>query len=508
MVNKEVTRRDFVKGAAAGAVVVASSGILASCTSGSTVETGLPEKWDREIDVLIAGAGGAGLAAAIGAVEEGAKVLVLEKTSSSLTSSTSVCGGFITFSGTDIQQKHGITDTPDDFYKDMVEYGEETTPEVVRLYADSNLAYYELVKEIGVPFVDAISASPGCSIPRTHTVDPAKHVQLLEKTALERGAEILFRTPMKRLIINSNREVLGAIVESQGKEIYIKARKAVILATGGFTHSKDLLNECVPGLGNVLALSSPGHTGDGHNMAFALGCFMRGRPTIYSVQGMEPQSTTMKGYAELFLYGAIDVNKDGQRYISEDIYWSNKRTRLTLEQPKEGGIPILYQIIDKRAYDKAVAAGPPIGLGPDTIALLVEGATIGELGDKIGAKELKNTVDRYNHDIEVEGYDTVLGRRTMVGIGTPNVEKLDTPPFYAFRNTAWLAYNPTVSIIVNRSLHPVTVFDEEISRLYLAGEIMLRNVCGNHYIYGEATGAGGALGLVAGKNAAKEEPWE
>lgn len=54
--NKEVTRRDFVKGAVAGAVVVASSDIIASCASGSAVETGLPEKWDRETDTLIAGA--------------------------------------------------------------------------------------------------------------------------------------------------------------------------------------------------------------------------------------------------------------------------------------------------------------------------------------------------------------------------------------------------------------------------------------------------------------------
>lgn len=239
-------------------------------------------------------------------------------------------------------------------------------------------------------------------------------------------------------------------------------------------------------------------------MTFDIGCFMRGRSTIYSVQGMYPGSTTMQGYAELFLYGAIDVNMDGQRYIAEDIYWSNKRTRLTLEQPKEGGIPILYQLIDKKAYDKAVSAGPPIGLGASTIELLEQADSIEELGEKISAKDLKTTVERYNNDIDTAGYDTILGRRTMVGVGTPAIEKLDTPPFYAFKNTAWLAYNPTVSIIINGNLNPVTVYNEPVKRLYLAGELMLRNVCGNHYIYGEATGAGGGLGLVAGKYAARE----
>jgi hypothetical protein len=94
----------------------------------------------------------------------------------------------------------------------------------------------------------------------------------------------------------------------------------------------------------------------------------------------------------------------------------------------------------------------------------------------------------------------------MVGPGTPKIEKIDKPPFYAFKNTAWLAYNPTTSFIVDKNLHPKNAFGEPIPRLYLVGEIMLRNVCGNHYIYGLATGAGGALGLVAGKLAAKEEP--
>jgi len=405
-----------------------------------------------------------------------------------------------------IQKKNGINDSPDIFYKDILEYGEEANPEVVRTYVDNTLAYYELIKSINVPIKDTVSPSPGCSVPRTHTVDPAKHVQLLEKKAREDGIEIMFKTPAKRLYYGAKKEVVGVKAESGGKEINIKARKAVILATGGFTHNSEMLNECIPGLGNVIALSCPGHTGDGHKIVFEAGCDMRGRPTIYTVQGMYPTSTTMEGYAEMFLYGAIQVNKNGERYINEDLYWCNKRTRAVLEQPKENGIPILYQIIDQKAFEKATKAGPPIGLGPNTTKLLIKADTIEELGKKIGASKLKETVDQYNKDIDTVGYDTKFGRKTMVGPGTPKIEKIDKPPFYAFKNTAWLAYNPTTSFIVDKNLHPKNAFGEPIPRLYLVGEIMLRNVCGNHYIYGLATGAGGALGLVAGKLAAKEEP--
>lgn len=507
-----ISRRKFIKGAAVGAVgvgIAASSLSLIGCGGPQEAEPWLPEKWDKEADVVIVGAGGAGLAAAIGAAQgEKAKVLCIEKLATSMSSSTSICGGFITFSGTDIQKRHGIIDSPDDFYKDMVEYGEETTPEVVRVYADNNLAYYELIKSLGVPFVDAISPSPGCGIPRTHIVDPAKHVQLLQKAAEEMGVEFLYKTPGQRLVTNCNKEVIGVKAEAQGKELYIKAKRGVILATGGFTHNEGMLNECIPGLGNVVKLSCPGHTGDGHKMMFEKGCWMRGRPYVYTVQGMDPNSTTMKGYVELFLYGAVQVNKEGKRFVKEDLYWSSKRTQLVMEQPVENGIVILYQVFDQQAFEKAEKAGPPIGLGPETTDLLVEADTIQDLGAKIGAKDLEVTIARYNKDIEEVGYDTVKGRRTMVGIGTPKIEKIDKSPFYAFKNTAWLAYNPTCSFIVNKELHPVDVYGELIPRLYLVGEIMARNICGNHYIYGESTGQSGGLGLVGGKNAAKEEPWE
>jgi len=97
-----VTRRDFIKIASVG-----GGGLVVGALAGSQMfpkkvgSTGVPEKWDKEVDVVVVGGGGAGLAAAISANKEGAKVLVLEKMSGTLTSSTAICGGFITFCGTD-----------------------------------------------------------------------------------------------------------------------------------------------------------------------------------------------------------------------------------------------------------------------------------------------------------------------------------------------------------------------------------------------------------------------
>ena len=101
----------------------------------------------------------------------------------------------------------------------------------------------------------------------------------LEKAARERGAEIRFSTTGKRLITDAADAVVGIEAESNGKTIFIKAKKAVIMATGGFTHSAAMLEECIPGLGSVMALSCPGHTGEGHTALFQLGDQFAGRPT-------------------------------------------------------------------------------------------------------------------------------------------------------------------------------------------------------------------------------------
>jgi len=65
--TKDVSRRSFLKGTALGAVAIAGSGVLAGCTATPAVESGLPEKWDKETDVVVIGFGGAGASAAIAA---------------------------------------------------------------------------------------------------------------------------------------------------------------------------------------------------------------------------------------------------------------------------------------------------------------------------------------------------------------------------------------------------------------------------------------------------------
>lgn len=71
-----------------------------------------------------------------------------------------------------------------------------------------------------------------------------------------------------------------------------------------------------------------------------------------------------------------------------------------MQQPLVDGIPVRYEVIDQTAYDLAVTAGPPIGLGETMIGMLVSAPTMEDLGTKIIAPKLAETVHRYNADID------------------------------------------------------------------------------------------------------------
>ncbi len=127
---KKINRRDFVKATALGVGAAA----LFSGIDPSKVMAGVPKKWDQETDILVIGAGGAGLAAAATAAPAGAKVLVLEKMPV-MGGSSLICGGALAFAGTDMQAKENVKDSSELFYNDLMKVGENVNvPSLVKSY--------------------------------------------------------------------------------------------------------------------------------------------------------------------------------------------------------------------------------------------------------------------------------------------------------------------------------------------------------------------------------------
>lgn len=170
----------------------------------------------------------------------------------------------------------------------------------------------------------------------------------------------------------------------------------------------------------------------------------------------------------------------------------------------ESTVPVAYyQIFDQKIVDAANSTSVAYGGVSDAVMdAMVKADTIDELADAIGAPYLASTIDIHNKDIATNGKDTFFGRTAAANLGDSKLPTIDTAPFYAWTENLWLSYTPACGVTVNTDLHPLNQFDEPIEGVYCIGELMHRNVTGDHYLDGTATAANGSLGLYLGKKLA------
>ena len=257
--EKGISRRKFIKGAAIGAGALTLSGIHADAMPVAKV----PEKWDVEADIVIIGAGGAGLVAAIEAAGKGASVAILEK-SPVVGGTTAISGGVIQAVGTDIQKNNGVAnDTTDAHYRYWIQSAEDiANPELVKILAESTPENMKWLMSHGMVYGSVYGVSP---IPyinpdimkdRIHmpvvmgeTPKPGNggtHVAALYKAAKKAGIKFILETPAQGLIVQKDAGVIGAKAQKNGKDFYAKAKRSVILTTGGYDHNKDMARAFSP----------------------------------------------------------------------------------------------------------------------------------------------------------------------------------------------------------------------------------------------------------------------
>ena len=458
--------------------------------------------WDMEKDVVIVGGGGAGLAAAVEATEAGAETIILEKQTRIWDSSTAISAGSFAFAGTDIQEKQGGRDSNDLFYKDLMSVGKQKNDtKLVQTYIEHQLNTYYWLKKLGVKCADFVSVVAGMSVPRAHLTDPLELVRILYRTARKQGALVFFQAPVIGLLIGERESVIGVnLQERTGATARIRARKGVVLASGGFARDPRRLANINPKFAGVVATSGIGHTGDGLEMAEALGASVKDMEYVKPSFELHVNGNTSEDIALLFLSGGIIVNKKSQRYVNESISYKDTGL-LTLDQPDAIG----YQIIDQKIFERQVRLAKKssidFGLGLDDVKIrfLVKGDTIEELAHKIGLlpEALRKTVDRYNGYVD-GGKDLEFGRATLAGnYGRP--VKLDTPPFYSFETRAHFL-STYAGIAVDKDMH-VLKRSGDIPGLYAAGEVV-GGFHGDGYHSGAALSQAVVFGRLAGRNAA------
>jgi succinate dehydrogenase/fumarate reductase flavoprotein subunit len=563
--KKRISRREFVKGAAFSAAGLVAAGVLTGCTEATTetvqapaettndVKPWLPDKWDKETEVLVMGYGGAGACAAISAAKEGAKVLVIEKSPEIGMSSTFACSGSVRLPGTPYGPNPDWTQ--EDFIKDFYEGGNggislETVQEMTPAWFEAA----DWLSELGYPWLDA-DAAEELGINRAYTdlgpdwisiwsgkkVDGRvgtgrEHWAFLNNTCKDLGVEVLVNTPGKRLIQDPfTKEILGVVAESEGKEIYIKAKKAVIMTCGSFSSGGggvglareffiNYISECPA---PIYPGGSPYNAGEGIKMAMAIGADLwHMRAIEWARDGMRPPEFPAAFWLDFKAWSLMVVNKAGKRFKDESVTYGHAKKYLEVLEVVSGGFPNTpsYYIFD----EKTRTAGKIIMLarGPgrssystyncarelytvpewseDNSAEIAKGwilkaDTLAELATKTGIDPagLEEEVAKYN-EYCANGADLELFR-------PPNrLVPIDQPPYYSVEcvlNTINTQGGPKR----NAKTQVLDTLGNPIPRLYSGGEFGSWH--GQLYQYSNL-GENIVTGMVSGRNAAALTAWD
>ncbi|MEZ0341118.1 FAD-dependent oxidoreductase [Mycobacterium sp. pV006] len=396
--------------------------------------------WDHEADVVIAGYGVAGAAAAVEAARAGADVLVLERTGS-WGGAASMAGGFIYLGGgTELQKTCGFKDSVDNMAAYLnAAMGPGADEHRIADYCAGSVAHFDWLVGCGVPFKAEFFGQPGWEpigdqglmysggensfpfntiatpAPRGHVPQMADKKQgeasagymlmkPLVETATAAGARALYDVRAQRLVVTPDGRVVGLIARQYGAEIAVRARRGVVLATGSFAYNDAMVAQYAPRIAGRPAASIEQHDGRAIQMAQALGADLAHMDATEVAIFIDPQQ----------LVRGILVNERGQRFVAEDTY-PGRVGQLTLYHQNNTA----YLIIDGDAQDEAMASpSPRLMMRPPTWVA----ETVADLEAEIGLPpgSLQATAAAYNEGA-ARGVDPLLHKKPqwLKPIGSP-----------------------------------------------------------------------------------------
>jgi fumarate reductase flavoprotein subunit len=451
-----------------------------------TAAEGSSKVEDAATDIVIIGSGGAGLTAAIEASMDGAKVIVVEK-NSFMGGNTNYATGGMNAAGTKYQEAKGVQDSAELFYKDTMKGGHDLNdPELLKVLSEKSADAIYWLESLGADLSN-ISRSGGASADRMHTAPEGAAVGsylmgVFEENVKKLGIDVRLNTKAVEILSEGNKAT-GIVVETSEGQKYTINAKAVIVASGGFGASQELVTKYKPELKDFGTTNQPGATGDAFALVEKLDVALvdmeqiQTHPTVVPVKN-EMITEGVRGE------GAILVNREGKRFVNE-LETRDVVSKATLSQ--EGKTAFL--IFDQHIVDNMAAIKKYKNAG-----LLKEAASIKELAEQIGvnAEELEKTINTYNGYFKAKE-DKEFGRRVLAG-------ELATAPFYAVE-VAPAIHHTMGGIKINTNAEVINNSGNVIEGLFAAGEVT-GGVHGGNRIGGNAVADITIFGRIAGKNAA------
>lgn len=483
---------------------------------------------EMEQDIVIVGAGMAGLVSAIEAASAGAKVTVIDKLGplpatdvrliapGKLGNDTarSMGGGLARFSPEILASKLGDSGTHQgDYIQSNVDTYSDPIRQLCARHMEKN--WGKVDSDLIMTYLERIFAD--CKWFRDELRAPYQYrmikgggpglIAFLYKAAEARGIKIIFNTKATRLFIDDVGRVTGVQARSTKGLLDLTAR-ALILATGSFGSNQEMMLKYVgPEITyNSILTGCPTNTGDGHLMALEIGaqlvnlsaCHIR---TTDKFLGVGP-SRALPNIYPMGLY----VNKRCQRFLDESIADSDTIGNAIAFQT--GGVAAL--IFDKKAVDKYPNE---YEMYPRREEVIQVASTIDELAAKIevSAEGLNNLIKDFNNAVE-------NGKALKLPVPkTEQAYRLDMPPFYGFYPVLPGLNHPLGGVKTNTRSQVLDRDGNPITGLYAAGSIQnwafgkpyeiagVTSYKGSYHA-GASSGLGTALvfGRIAGRSAAEE----
>ena len=489
-------------------------------------------------DLIIVGAGGAGLSAAVTAKDLGVKnVLVLEKMPV-IGGNTLRCASAFNAADPDRQKALPMTETLKEAvvkaisekpvseehaklmadvkakYEAYLKSGSKTLfdcPEwhalqtynggdkvghipLIRQYSNNVLDTLHWMQSKGSPVMDRVSQGAGALWQRTHQLDAPAGLGLIDplyQSAVKQGVNFKLGMRVQDLILNDKGRVIGVTATDKvGNKYEFTSKDGVILATGGYSQNKEMRQKSAPHLTpEMVSTNQPGATGDGIVIATRHGADTTGMNYVQVYPLATPGTGALQGRARKMsgLDDVIDVNKNGERFVKEDA----RRDEFVAAIKKQPG-GVVYDINDSsivkplNSFNEDVETLVSIGR-------IYKADSLADLAKQLGmpADKFEATVAEFNKMVEAKK-DPKFGRKLF---DRPIVK----PPFYATPRAPSI-HHTMGGLQISTNAQVLDKNGKPIPGLYAAGEVT-GGIHGSNRLGGNATADVLTFGRIAAKSA-------
>jgi fumarate reductase flavoprotein subunit len=456
-------------------------------------------------DMVIIGGGGAGTAAALTAIQNGVKEVVLLEKQPDLGGTSALAGGQLWGAETHIQQAAGAKTNKDEAFKEHMEFNhfDRVDPKVLRAFIEKTADTMKWLEDNGIGYkANGYTHSPLDSTGATRNF--GRTIKKLADRFTAGGGQIFLNTKAENILRGPDGRISGVIAtDTKGETILINT-KTVILATGGFTGNEELLYKYFPAYWDSNAYHSEAtktNTGDGIKLAADAGAGLNDYATLVR----EPGYTFYEGennFNRLCNRANAWVNKHGQRF--QDETWSgNGSVNALLKQPGKVGFALFDEESVQAINDSLKSRGQYTHLKEFYREEDKKGEWVkisdnwDDIARWIGAdpKVLKAEVDLYNSFCD-QGRDAVFAKNPK------SLKSLRTPPYYAVKFGPLMidTYGP---VRINERMEILDKQDKPIPGFYAGGAICGQIQGHDYHLHGGALGFAVNSGRIAAENATK-----